>query len=308
MNKENDIKKQIKSEDEIDLRELARIFINRKWWFIGTFIVVLIAGLLFTFLNTPDYSSTSILKVKEDYYLDSISEYFPEEADSLKIGNLGDVSMELKSDEVLEEVISSLDFKIERAELNEAINISIDDKKEIITITTLHSNPEIVYRINEALLNVYEGRKNLEFEETYNSLIEKVDESLLNVYKEVEEISTRIENYIVDFNLKLIKEMENKIGSNIYFSGINYVSPILLNELNSKYLIYSDLEKLKYNLTENKELFINKMEILERPKVPTTAVDTNYKRNALISLFLAIILGIVVVFVANYFISSKEPK
>jgi len=30
-------KKDITKEDEIDLRELARIFVRRKWWFASTF-------------------------------------------------------------------------------------------------------------------------------------------------------------------------------------------------------------------------------------------------------------------------------
>ncbi|GAG62206.1 unnamed protein product, partial [marine sediment metagenome] len=123
-------KKATIKEDEIDLRELFRIFIKRKWWFIGTFVIVLIAGLLFTFLNTPDYTSTSMLKVKEDYYLDSIymdsiSEYFPAEASELKIGSLNDVATELKLSNTLDEVIKDLNYDIDRNDLDKAINISV---------------------------------------------------------------------------------------------------------------------------------------------------------------------------------------
>lgn len=64
-------KKQIR-EDEIDLKELFRVFIRRKWWFVGTFIIVLVPGLLFTFTRTPEYSSTSTLRISDDYYIESI--------------------------------------------------------------------------------------------------------------------------------------------------------------------------------------------------------------------------------------------
>ena len=58
MNKKPKGNKDIINEDEIDLREIFRVFVKRKWWFIGIFIVVLIAGLLFTFLKTQEYTST----------------------------------------------------------------------------------------------------------------------------------------------------------------------------------------------------------------------------------------------------------
>ena len=112
MNKKPKGNKDIINEDEIDLREIFRIFIKRKWWFAGTFIVVLIAGLLFTFLKSQEYASTSILKVKEDHYLDSISMYFPEEASELKIGSLNDVFIELKLSKTLNEATKALNYEI----------------------------------------------------------------------------------------------------------------------------------------------------------------------------------------------------
>jgi len=42
-------KKNIK-EDEIDLREIFMIFIKRKWWFIGSILIILIIGLLYVFM------------------------------------------------------------------------------------------------------------------------------------------------------------------------------------------------------------------------------------------------------------------
>jgi len=41
----------ITKEDEIDLIELFRIFIKRKWWFIGSVLIILVAGLLYVFIQ-----------------------------------------------------------------------------------------------------------------------------------------------------------------------------------------------------------------------------------------------------------------
>ncbi len=159
MNKKPKGNKDIINKDEIDLRELFRIFIERKWWFIGTFLVILIAGLLFTFLRTQEYTSTSILKVKEDYCLDSIGMYFPEEASELKIGSLNDVSVELNLRETLNEVAGRLNCNIDKDDLNKAINVSIDKEKQILIMTTAYSDPEIACKMNETLLDVYKEKK-----------------------------------------------------------------------------------------------------------------------------------------------------
>jgi len=302
----NEEKKNIK-EDEIDLREIFMIFIKRKWWFLGTFLVVLIAGLLFTFLNTPtpEYSSTSIIKISDDYLLDSINKYFPKEASELKIGSLNDVSIELKLRETLNEVTKALNYNIDRNDLDKAIGISVDEEKEILTLTTIYNNPEISYRINKTLLDVYKNKKNSEFNEVYKRLVQKIGAKLIDAQEQIEELSGRAEEYIIGFNVKLLNEIE-KSGSDVPFLGANYTSPEIARKLNYSLTVCNDLEKINYILKENKELFVNKIEVIENPEVSGVGAETNYIRNVLITIFLAVIVGFVVVFLANYFISLKK--
>lgn len=307
MNKKPKDSKDIINEDEIDLRELARIFIKRKWWFIGTFLVVLIAGLLFTFLNTPtpEYSSTSIIKISDDYLLDSINKYFPKEASELKIGSLNDVSIELKLSKTLNNIIRVLDYDIDKDDLDKAINVSIDKDEEILIITTVYNDAEVIYKINKTLLDVYKREKNSEFNEAYDRLLQKIEAGLIDTQKEIEELSGRAEEYIIGFNVKLLNEIE-KSGSDIPFSGFNYTSPEIAGKLNHKLTVYNDLDKINCIITENKELFVNKIKVIENPEISDVVAETNYIRNVLITIFLAIIIGFVVVFIANYFISLKK--
>jgi len=298
-------KKDIASEDEIDLRELFRIFVNRKWWFVGTFIVVLIAGLLFTFLKTSEYASTSMLKVKEDYYLDSVSEYFPSEASELEIGSLNDVATELKLSRTLDKVTKALNYDIDGNDLDKAINISIDEEKEILIITTVYSDPEIAYKMNETLLDVYEKEKNSEFNEVYDKLLQKTEARLADTQEKIEELSGKAEEYIIDFNAKLLKE----IGKSAYDAPLvvtTYISPEISGELNYALAVYNDLENINYILKENRELFVDKIEVIEGPELSDAGASANYGRNVLISIFLALIVGVMMVFVANYLASSKK--
>ncbi len=307
MNKKPKGNKDIINGDEIDLREIFRIFVKRKWWFIGTFLVVLIAGLLFTFLNTPtlEYSSTSIIKISDDYLLDSINKYFPKEASELKIGSLNDVSIELKLSKTLNEVTKTLNYDIDRNDLDKAINISIDEEKEILTLTTVYNDPEITYRINKTLLDVYKNKKNSEFNEVYKRLVQKIGAKLIDAQEQIEELSGRAEEYIIGFNVKLLNEIE-KLGSDIPFLGANYTSPEIAGKLNHNLRVYNDLEEINCIITENKELFVNKIEVIENPEISDVVAETNYGRNVLITIFLAVIVGFVVVFLANYFISLRR--
>ena len=300
-------KKATIKEDEIDLRELFRIFIKRKWWFIGTFVIVLIAGLLFTFLIPKEYTSTSILKVKEDYYLDSVSIYFPEEASELKIGSLNDVAIELKLSKTLNQVADRLDYNIAKDDLDKAIGISIDEEKEILTLATTYNDPEITYKINETLLGIYKNKKNSEFNKTYDRLIQKIEARIIDTQGQLDELSNLAEEYIIGFNVKLLNEIE-KLGSGIPFSGANYTSPEIAGKLNYTLSVYNDLEKINCILTENKELFVNKIEVIENPEISDVVAETNYIRNVLITIFLAIIVGFMMVFIVNYLDSLRKYK
>jgi len=308
-------KKNIK-EDEIDLREIFRVFVKRKWWFIGTFIVVLIAGLLFTFLKTQEYTSTSILKIKEDYYLDFIGMYFPEEASELKIGSLNDVAIELKLNKTLNEVADRLDYNIDKDDLDKAINVSIDkDKenvsinkdKEILMITAVYNDAEVTYKINKTLLDVYKREKNSEFNEAFDRLLQKIEADLIGTQKEIEELSIRAEEYIIGFNVKLLNEIE-KSGSDIPFSGSNYTSPEIAGKLNHNLTVYNDLDEINCIITENKELFVNKIEVIENPEISDVVAETNYIRNVLITIFLSVIVGFMMVFIVNYLDSLRKYK
>lgn len=311
MLKNNDDKPVEKSsgrEDEIDLRELIKIFIKRKWWFIGTFIIVLIAALAFTFFKTPEYSVTSILKISSVSPSGTIMEYYPELASNLKIGTVNEVVIELKSATYIDKVSKYIGSNISKNDLNKAINITVDEKNQLITITTKYNNPNISYKINKFLVDEYIKDKNLAFTKTYKELLEKIDKSIKNTKEEIEKISKQAGQSLIEFNLKLMRELQNQQEGNIYFGGVNYVSPILARMLDSKYSLLKELEKIKNVLLENEKFYTNQIELIENPEMPVEPAETNYKRNIIISLFLAIILGFGVVFVVDYFVNLKKHR
>ena len=293
------------NEDEIDLRELFKGFTNRKWWFIGTFIIILIAGLLIIFIRNPGYNSNSKIEIVKDHHISSIEEYFPEEASKLRTKGLAGVSIEMESDEVLEELAGNLSFNISKGKLLNAIHTYINGQRGILTLNVNYTDPESAYEINKKLLDVYKAKKTLELSGAYNILVQKVEKRLVDIQKEINKLSSEAEEYVIDFNLALLEDIKEE-NPNINFLGIDYIPPDLSIKLDYLSLTYSDLEKIRYSLTEDKELFTNEIEVVEDPEILDIRADKNYKLSALISLFVAIISGIIIVFIVNYFLSFKK--
>ena len=69
--------KNIKKDDEIDLREIFRVFVKRKWWFIGSVLIILVIGLLYVFMQPTSYLLTYQIEVNENYTNTKLSELYP---------------------------------------------------------------------------------------------------------------------------------------------------------------------------------------------------------------------------------------
>ena len=53
--------------DGIDLKEVFRIFAGRKWWFIISAIIVLIFGIIYTFIQPINCVVTYKINIEKDY-------------------------------------------------------------------------------------------------------------------------------------------------------------------------------------------------------------------------------------------------
>ena len=299
--------KNFTNEDEIDLREVFKGFTNRKWWFIGTFIIILIAGLLITFIRDPGYDSNSEIEIIDikDYYVLSIQEYFPGVFPELRTISPEDLSAGLESEEILKEVARDLSFDISENELAKAIFTSTSQQERILVLNVNHTSPETAYEINRKVLDVFQARINSELGSKYDSLVQRVEERLTGTQKEIIELTSEVQEYVINFDLELLKNIIGE-SSNINLDVIKYIPPDLSIELDYLSTTYRDLKKIQYILEENKEFFTNEIEIIKEPQIPDDQSNKNYYLGALISLFLAIISGIIVVFIVNYFLSFKK--
>lgn len=289
-NKDNKTKNVI----EFDLRELLRIFIKRKWLFVGIFIAILLGGILLSIFRVPQYSLSSSIGITESffYYNDYTCKFFPEEASELWVfpknqenvlGNrrLARVGEEIESDEFLEEVSKELDYGVSKNELKKAVNREIDTGDRTLTLITIYKERENTLRMNEEIIDLYISKNSLRLNEVREDLISKIETKLISIKTEIDSLSKNTNKDEEEF---------------------------VVREINSNYANYEDLDEIRNILIENKEFFIDRIKILEEPKNSNIKEITNLRRDIIISFFSALIIGLMVIFIVNYFRPYKNNQ
>ena len=311
----------IQNIEEISLKIFFRILAKRKVAFIITFAVVFIVGLTYSFLVSPEYSSTSQVSLYENevYYNEEIYKYFPEDADNLWIipdykdqdnkridyivGKLEPIDSELKSDMILNSVLDSFHGNIDKKQLINSIDVSIDRWVGIVTITTYSKTPDFAYSINKNILNSYVDLKKKELEKAYNILQGKIDSEIKVVDKELNNLSDEAEDNAINFGIKWYDELSKL---NLNKINLEFVNPILSKKIDEEFEKHMVLTTTKQNMINNKDLFINRIEIIKAPELINVQNTSNYLRNILLSFVASILIGVIAAFIVNHFRTSKS--
>ena len=272
--KENNIK------DEIQLKELFRVLFRNKWWSVGTFIIIIIIGTLFAFLRTPQYSATSIMKITSGGVtgVENLMEYFPIESNGLFSISTIIMSEELKSDTFLEELVESLDGRISKDKLKNAIYIYAEGVE--LQLTVVYSDPDLTYEINSTAVNLYINKKKGDLNLAFNNLVEAID-------MKTEKIISKIEGLTYD-----TEEEKDLLEKDI--------------ELN--YETYYSLTESKSVLMDNKDFYINRVVLAEGSEVGDIYEYFNLKRDLILVFFIALAFSVLIPFVVNYFGTLRKSK
>lgn len=319
-------KKEENNKDVITTANIFNIFKRNKWWFIGTFLVVLFAGLIvlvagtiITFLKDPIYESTSRIKISDNFFDDYLYKYYTEDAiklgifptfitnDVLDTSDADNLYLNLQSEEVLDEVVKKLDFEINKDELKNSISF-INDSINTIEIKVLNKNPQKAFIIINVLIEIYKQKKDLEFNQAYANIYNNIIKQINKINDELKKLAEITDTNVIKNNKKIYEELKksNYSGS---FSGINYISPDIQSQLNFKYQIYNKLEEIKFVLEQNKDFSIDRIIIISEPNVASEPNNINYPsymRYIFITLVTAIFMATVVCLIANYAKNSKN--
>jgi hypothetical protein len=286
MNEKNE---KVSSKSSIKIGDLVSIFVQRKWFFVIFFVAVLVVGMLFAFIKTPQYETYTYLKLKSVYYDENLYKYFPDKAGELGIfapgmdvkelegSALRDIIVSIRDAELLEHVSGKLEFEISGEELGQIISTLTDSGNKIVKVTTIYDNADKAYQINNALINAY-------LENNKNKKSEIVNGVLLEASNKIEVLQG--------------EHGENNNGSESSGNAVH--------DLDSPEGIIDDLNKIKYNLESNRETYIDNIEIQKEPFIPTEAINMDILKSILVAVFAALAAGLIAVYLPGVFSSFRE--
>ena len=265
----------------INFRDFFKVISKRKISFTLTFTIVFAIALLYSFLIAPQYSSISEIRISEDhiYYNEELYIYFPKEADNLwifpeeaildyAVSKLDPISAEIKFGDFLDKIIKRTNISIDREKLFKYLDFYVDRSRGTLILTVYTKSPELSYTINKAFLDELIDYKKTEHENACKDLTEKIDTRVSELKKELEKLSNE-------------------------------------KEIDSKYAEITVLLNTKNVLLKDKDLFINRIEVIRKPEMFDVRNSSNYFRNILLSLFASLVIGTVIAFIVNYFKSYK---
>jgi len=285
-----------KTKGNSEVFELKSLFINfldRKWWVLGIFIIILIAGLIISFFKTPQYMVQNTIRVENNYfyYNDEIYRFFPEESNDLWIFPTTDayssetralieIDSRIMSDEFMKELESHLGNKFLTKDLKDIIDIEINTKERYLEITIVYKNGEDSLMIMDSLIDLLVEAKSSELEDLRFDLINKNNEK--------------------------IKELENEINriSDLNKSEDNVLPEKEIDSKSKDLLILKEID----DFLQNKELLINRIEVLSSSGDADIQKITNLKRDIVFSFIVAFIIGVLTGFLSNYFINLKREN
>ncbi len=305
----------------VDIKNILGVFKKRKWWFAGAFLAILFIGLIFNFFIARDYQyrASTVLTLPTDNlkFQKIISDEYPQEASILWLIKEGKptnnffnhhlkvITLEISSEEFLNDVIYNLDMNINLRHLKRLVLTEYGGNESFFVINTFYRNSEDAKIINETILNTYTDQKEKSFRKVYNELIDKVEEEIFTLEEDLSTLSLEAEGYAISFNKELIENLTVEDNITIELKSTGFLPPELENEIERITGRYNYLRDVLDNLVNNEKLYTSSIEI-----VSDTRVDENftYFRNILLSIVSALVISTVFIYIIDFIISIKSRR
>jgi len=305
----------------IDFKDMVKIFKKRKWYFIVTFLIVLILGVILTFLVSLDFqykASTSITLSDDNLAKHKmISDYYPQESRDLWLFNEGKITnqyfknylylitSDIESKEFLEEVIKKTNITLTAPKLNKLIHIEKTMDGNGLTISNFYRNANMAQEINQAVLDTYIEQRENAFDNIYENLVNKVEKDIEDLESNLDMLSLEAEEYSISFNKELINSIDVSEKAEIVLKASSFLPPDLENKINATTKKYNSLNEILKNLKDTRSLYTGRIEVISNPGVYQ---NFNYLRNILVVIIGAVIIGIILVYAVDFFASSKGKR
>jgi Chain length determinant protein. len=322
--------------DEIDLVGAYRIFIRRKWWFAVSAIIILILGIIYTFIQPVNCIVKYQINIEKDYSNSNLTKLYPDSMPSLNYFNADNASAIFKSAQIFES-LKNLPEKVNYSNLLNSgyVTIERDDvKANIFTIKVPNPDRALANKIAMTLINTFDDYISNKNKEALDKIVASInsdiggieskdqglEQEISKLKNDIDSLYSQLYDYIVNYNIDLASKL--KTESQGSYSSYNIVIPPNKFEdeisfINNKINIYNgiivdskseevNLSTLRDNLTKDESIITERVSLLS--KTPIYETDDRRVRNIIISMVLSVIVGIIVVFTADFFLSIKKKK
>jgi hypothetical protein len=330
--------KNIKKDGEMSLKEFFLILMKRKWWFIGSILIVLVIGLLYVFLKPANYQLTYQVEFKNNYTNSSLSMLYPSyeaELNSILPENIPVIFKSENGFESLNE-ISGDGIDYNQLRKSESVTIDLNPDTSVFNISVSSPNYNLADKAARILISALDDSIKDKEKNILNEVVGKIEQDindlgdnninyentvLVDLENKLGVLYKDLYKYIIDYNTSLSDELEkNKKTENVSFysliippNSISYEISKLQEEAffyNQKVLENNDklvvLNNLKMNLINDESIIINRIEIIS--KNPIAKNLNNRLRDLIVVIILSILAGAGIVFVINYGFSLKKEK
>jgi len=334
MNKKTKGNKNLANEDEINLREIFKIFIRRKWWFIGAVIIVLIVGLTWVFIKPVNYTATYQFRFKEEYFNRDLSKLYSDYSERLNSTTLEEIPILFNSVDVFKS-IEKLPENINYNSLlnSDAVNISLNENTSIFNLSVSNPDPVLVNKISSTLINTFNEYICGRIEVAYNDILYEImmdleelekesndfEKAISETEEEVNKLYSGLDKYIIDYNVNLMDSIEEEINDDRFYNIVvppneiqNDISILIekikyyeIEILNNERRI-TELNNLYDNLIEDEDIIRNRIELVSED--PVIDAESNRKMNLAIVLVLSVVAGVIVTSGVNFLLNSKNEK
>jgi len=267
-------------EEEIDLREYINVLLKRKGIIILIFLIAVItAAVISYFILTPVYQSSIIFSVAK--------------IDGRPVINITEALEIIKSNIVLDEVISRMGLKETIKQLSSQITTESIKGTNFIKVSVTADSPENAKSLLENIIEVFIKQNQSKFQEQV-----KLIEDRLKV----------LEEQIAEFekNIQEIEKTKKKIATaeELSESERRFQTSLLLSSSVTEKELYNNLtdqaNSLKASL-KNCEDF----KIINYAQLPYAPIKPNKKLNILIAGVLGLFVGIFVAFFLEFWQKGK---
>lgn len=282
---------------DLELRDYLVVLRRRKLTILATTVLVVVAALVFSFLQTTMYRATAEVLLQPRTSEQIFTPNNNQQGATPDTTRVQTEIQVMQSRSIQDAVTAQLGRKVE-------VDIAPRGETDVVAVSAEDHNAEEAAKVAETYAETYVKVRR---EQTVNDLldaanqiqqqIDKVDGDIANVRAPLDDLDNKIANTNDSATRTQLKQQRDQLNTSITQQTQS------LNTRRASYADQLDRLQLASNLTQT-----GGAQIVSKAQVPTSPVKPTPKRDGLVALFVGLILGVGLAFLREYLDDSIRTK